>query len=128
MVHKQVKSKRNLRSSSFESPTRSLTEYTGPNNVHVKYYAVDITSLGQEGLSSFDHYETDSLRDINFRARNGAFATSGRRDYVAALFESFLDFSESGTYQLCTIRYVDIRSSKNQCNFLLLTNICCTLN
>lgn len=41
------------------------------------------------------------FRDINFDKKEGEFATSGRDEHVAALFDGKIKFSNVGTYTLC---------------------------
>ena len=68
------------------APTNSPT--TTPQNIHVKYYDFTETSLPVEGLKSLIPYAEDYVSNINFRPGSGAFfATSGKGNNVAALFE-----------------------------------------
>lgn len=41
------------------------------------------------------------VMDINFDKQAGEFATSGRSEYVAALFQGRIRFPRSGIYTLC---------------------------
>jgi hypothetical protein len=59
--------------------------------VTIKYYDFYSSSLPPEGLSSLgEPYRTDSTTTINYPLSLGAFATSGKSDNVAALFEGDL--------------------------------------
>ena len=67
------------------APTNSPT--ATPKNIHVKYYVFTETSLPAEGLKSLTPYAEDYVSNIDFRPGSGVFATSGRENNVAALFE-----------------------------------------
>ncbi|MFQ6082230.1 MAG: PA14 domain-containing protein [Candidatus Aminicenantia bacterium] len=73
--------------------------------LHVKYY--DLPPEGGENVPDFStmtEYKTDIVSQINFLSlgipRNGGveFATSGRRDNVAALFTGYLEVPTDGVY------------------------------
>ena len=73
------------------APTNSPT--ATPENIHVKYYEFTDTSLPADGLKSLTPYAEDYVKNIDFRPGSGAFATSGRQNNVAALFEG--EFSQA---------------------------------
>ena len=79
------------------TPSPTAAPSTAPiSKLKVSYYAVEWNSLPTEGFSSFTPFKTDIIPTIDYRAGNGAFATSGRSDYVAALFEGQLEFDSTG--------------------------------
>lgn len=80
-------------------PTFSPTP--SPEKLHVSYYAVSLTSLPEEGLSSLTPYDTEYVGNIDFSPGSGTFAGSGLENDVAALFEGYLKFSFTDTYYLC---------------------------
>jgi len=85
------------------APTPTPPTPTTPvGNVHVKYYEfVDKTSLPAEGLKSLTPYAEDFVENIDFQSGSGTFASSGRENDVAALFEGYLDFPLSDNYWIC---------------------------
>ena len=62
----------------------------------VSYYSVTWSSLPSGGFGLLTPYKTDIVPTINYRNGGGNFATSGRTDNVAALFEGQLRFANSG--------------------------------
>ena len=71
-------------------------------DVHVSYYdASGWSALPTAGLSSLTPYKVDRVETIDFRSRNGDFATSGRSDYVGALFKGQLQFDDGEFVKLC---------------------------
>ena len=81
------------------APTASPTPFL--EKLHVSYYAVSLTSLPDEGLSSLTPYKTEYVGNIDFRPGSGTFAGSERENGVAALFEGYLNFPFPDTYYLC---------------------------
>mmetsp|Transcript_1494 Transcript_1494/g.3130 ORF Transcript_1494/g.3130 Transcript_1494/m.3130 type:complete len:1117 (-) Transcript_1494:133-3483(-) len=84
--------------------TRSLiAKIYDASRIRVSYYIPDFSwyVLPPSGLSPYIPYKTEMIKSINFRNHGGIFAGSGRNDLVAALFEGNLNFSSSGTYNLC---------------------------
>lgn len=72
-------------------------------NVEVKYFAQGLNSIPSAGLdATYTPYKTAKMNSINIPFTLGEFASSGRTDWVAASFTSWLQFPVSGTYQLCT--------------------------
>jgi len=59
--------------------------------IDINYYdAANWTSIPAAGLSSLTPYATDTTTEIKFRRSEGEFATSGKSDYVAALFQGYV--------------------------------------
>ena len=76
---------------SLSSTPSTYPSLVSSRNVHVKYYAfISQTSLPADGLKSLIPYAEDYVKNIDFRSGSGAFATSGKEDNVAALFEGEL--------------------------------------
>ena len=87
-------------------------------NVHVKYYEfLDQSSLPVEGLKSLIPYADDYVRNIDFQAGSGAFASSRRENNVAALFEG--EFSQAIGLVFIHFLLLFVSSSQN-CDFLFL--------
>ena len=62
--------------------------FNSTGNVHVNYYAVSLNILPEEGLRSLTPYDDGYVPNIDFQlSGSGGFATSGRDEDVAALFE-----------------------------------------
>ena len=63
--------------------------------ISVKYFdAMYWSSLPDEGLSSLTPYKTDTTSEVNYPGidvSDEEFATSGRSNYVAALFQGYVD-------------------------------------
>ena len=79
------------------SPPSTYPTFVSSGNVHVKYYEfIGQTSLPADGLKSLTPYADSYVRNIDFRPGSGTFATSGRKDNVAALFEG--EFSQAIAY------------------------------
>ena len=87
-----------LRPSSSLSSTPSMNPtFVSSGNVHVNYYEfIGQTSLPADGLKSLTPYAESHVKNIDFRPGSGTFATSGREDNVAALFEG--EFSQAIAY------------------------------
>lgn len=89
--------------SSQPSITASPTATVLPK-VMVKYYIISEiepwSQLPMDGLESLDHYAEDWVKSIDIRSGTGDFATSGRENYVAALFQGYVDFP-GGETELC---------------------------
>ena len=79
------------------SPSMHPSFVSSAGNVNVKYYEfAEQTSLPTEGLKSLIPYAEDYVKNIDFQPGSGTFASSGRENNVAALFEGKL-FSQVPT-------------------------------
>merc|ERR1712038_1566790 len=76
--------------------------FASSGNVHVNYYAVSLEVLPDAGLKSLTPYDDGYVENIDFQLTgSGGFATSGKRENVAALFEGYLDFPINDNYYIC---------------------------
>ena len=76
----------------FPSSSPSVSPSANPSflssgNVHVSYYDVSLEFLPDEGLKSLTPYTAGYVENIDFQLGSGGFATSGRDENVAALFD-----------------------------------------
>jgi hypothetical protein len=93
----------------WENPSMTPSAYPSANpsfkstgNVYVNYYAVVLDVLPEEGLRSLTPYDSGYVPNIDFQlSGSGGFATSGRDENVAALFEGYLDFPINDSYYIC---------------------------
>ena len=71
-------------------------------NVRVTYYDMEgYNSFPGCGLKSIRWYKEETVNTIDFRAGNGNFAGSGKKDKVSALFHGTLQFPQQGRTELC---------------------------
>jgi len=87
-----------LNQSSEPSANNSNVPTTSSSGV-VKVSYFDATGwdfLPSSGLANLSPYKTDTVDTINFPHTLGALATSGRSEYVGALFEGYLNFDSDG--------------------------------
>lgn len=70
-----------------------------PGFVKVKYFEADGWD-SVDFISDSVPYKTDTLYKIDFNT-DSDFATSGRRDWVAAEFSGHLSFDQEGFYEIC---------------------------
>lgn len=81
------------------SPSSSSQPTTISGDIYTRYY--DTTYwVARPSVRYFEliHYKEDYVDAINFPATSGNFATSGKADQVAALFQGSLLFEEAGQY------------------------------
>ena len=69
-----------------DSPTKS-PPVTSSGTFFIKYYYYTSQFLPEDGFDSLDPISTDTTYTINYRLGNGSFGSSGRSDFVGALFE-----------------------------------------
>ena len=71
----------------------------------MQYYDYDFTKESSVAeLSTLVPYKTDYVNSIYYPPTSGSFITSGRNDYVAALFEGYLQYPSSDygpTFKMC---------------------------
>merc|ERR1712066_42947 len=67
----------------------------------VDYFEIEYMNKLADFRNMDGAYKSDRLYQIDFPYTGGEFATSGRNDYIAALFKGFVSFEQEGFYDVC---------------------------